>query len=172
MLIKSRFYFTIALSDAASVNVTTSSPNIQNGSSLTLTAAFDPTIGEAALISMRCEYSDPAGGAPTRLTFYNALKKQIVKEAGLSAYITARVNITSNGNPMVLVISPITFEDEKRLFYCILRYYDPDGNLQPPLRSEQYRLENVYSKYLLIYFTVSFVIRIIGVIQNFMQQTF
>ena len=141
------FHLALALSDAASVNVTISSQHIQNGSLLTLAAAYDPSIGTFTFSDLQCEYSDPAGGAPTRLTVHNIFLRQIVKEPALSAYNKARINITSAGNPMVLVISPITFEDEKRLFYCNLRFYGPDGNFMPPTQSGQYMLENVYSKF-------------------------
>ena len=61
---------------------------------------------------------------------------------------------------MILVIPPITFDDEKRLFSCTLRYYDAGGNLQPDITSEQHRLENVYSEWLLLQFYVTFTIRI------------
>jgi len=134
-----------ALSDAASVNVTISSQNVQNGSLLTLTATYDPIVGASTFADLRCKYSDPTGVVATDLTQYNFGKGQIVKEPTLSAYDKARVNIASLNNTLVLVISPITFDDEKRLFYCVLKYYDADFNLQPPITSEQHRLENVYS---------------------------
>ena len=156
------FHPTLASSDAVSVNVTISSQNIQNGSLLTLTVTCDPTVGASTFSDLICTYSDPAGGAPTDLTKYNFAKKQIVKEPSLSGYNRERVNITSPVNPMVLVISPITFDDEKRLFYCVLIYYDADGNLQPAITSEQLRLENVYSEWLLLQFYATLTIRIIS----------
>ena len=146
MLILLHFHPTLALSDTTSVNVSISSQNIQNGSLLILKATFDPTVGANTFNDLRCKYSDPAGGTVTVLTAYNTVKKQIVKGPSLSAYNKARVNITSPGNPMILVISPITFEDEKRLFSCDLRYYDAGGNFQLDIKSEQHRLENVYSE--------------------------
>ena len=152
MLILLHFHPILALSDTASVNVTISSQNIQNGSLLTLTATCDPIVGANTFVDLICKYSDPAGGAPTDLTKYNFIKKQIIKDPSLTAYIRARVNITSPGNPMVLEISPITFDDEKRQFYCVLSYYDTDGNVQPPITSEKHRLENVYSEWLFLQF--------------------
>ena len=148
MLILLHFHPTLALSDAASVNVSISSQNIQNGSLLTLTATCDPTVGASTFVDLVCKYSDPVGGAPTYLTTYNFIINQIVKEPSLSTYNIARVNITSSLNPMVLVISPITFDDEKRVFYCVLRYANAAGTIQPDITSEQHRLENVYSEWL------------------------
>ena len=152
MLTLLHFHPTLALSDTASVNMTISSQNIQNGSLLTLTATCDPIVGANTLRDLKCKYSDPAGGTATVLTAYNSFKKQIVKRTSLSAYNKARFNITSPGNPMILVFSPITFDDEKRVFSCTLEYYDPDGNFQTPITSEQHRLENVYSEWLLFSF--------------------
>ena len=147
------------MSHAALVNVTISSQNIQNGSLLTLTATCDPLVGASTFADLRCKYSNPAGRTPTDLTKYNFLQKKISKEPGLSGYKRARVNITSPRNPLVLVISPITFDDEKRVFYCIMNYYDADSNEQP-VTSEQHRLENVYSECLLLQVYATFTIRI------------
>ena len=152
MLILPHFHPTLALSDAASVNVTISSQNIQNGSLLTLTATSDPAVRASTFNDLNCKYSDSTGGTATDLTQYNFRKTEIVKGSDLSAYDKARVNITSPGDPLVLVISPITFDDEKRLFFCVLKYYDADFNIQPPITSEQHRLENVYSKWLSLLF--------------------
>ena len=152
MLILFHFHPTLALSDTASVNVTISSQNIQNGSLLTLTATCDPTVGGNRFVDLSCKYRDSAGGTATDLTEYNFHKKQIIKQTGLSTYNKARVNITSPGNPMVLVLSPITFDDEKRLFYCSLKYADAALNTQRPIISELHRLENVYSECLLLQF--------------------
>ena len=160
LLILLRFHPTLALNNTASVNVTISSQNIQNGSLLILTATFDPAVDRSTFKDLICKYSDPAGGAPTDLTTYNSFKKQIVKEASLSGYNRARVNITSPGNPMSLVISPITLDDEKRVFSCTLEYYDAGGTLQLPITSEKHRLENVYSEWMLLQFYVTFTIRI------------
>ena len=158
ILILLHFHPTLALSDAVSVNVTISSQNIQNGSLLTLTATCDPNVGASTFSDLICKYSDPAGGAPTDITKYNFPKKQIVKEPSLTGYNRERVNITSPVNPVVLVISPISFDDEKRLFHCVLIYYDADGNLQPPIKSEHHRLENIYSECLLLQFYPTFTI--------------
>ena len=155
MLIILHFHPTLALSDAASVNVTISSQNIENGSLLTLTATCNPIVGANTFVDLRCKYSDPAGSTATDLTQYNFIKKQVIKDVGLSEYNKVRVNITSPVNPLVLVISPITFDDEKRLFYCDLRYADAAGNVQPSKESEQHRLENVYSEWLLLQFYAS-----------------
>ena len=158
MLILLHFHPTLALSDTASVNVTISSQNIQNGSVLTLTATCDPIVGARTFADLRCIYSGPAGVGATGLTEYNFFQKKIIQDVSLSAYNRERVNITSPVNPMVLVISPITFEDEKKLFYCILRYADAYGNVQPAITSEQHRLENVYSEWLLLQFYATFTI--------------
>ena len=160
MLILLHLHPTLALSDAASVNVTISSQNIQNGSVLTLTATCDPIVGASRFVDLVCKYSDPAGGAATDLTEYYFVRKHIIKETSLSAYNRARVNITSPVNPIVLVISPITFDDENRLFYCILKHADAVGNLQPFITSEQHRLENVYSECLPLQVYATFTIRI------------
>ena len=158
ILILLHFHPTLALNDAASVNVSISSQNIQNGSLLTLTATCDPTVGASTFVDLRCRYSDPAGVASTDLTQYNFIKTKVIKDAGLSKYNSARLNITSPVNPMVLVISPITFDDEKKLFYCLLNYADALGNVQPAITSEQLRLENVYSEWLLLQFYATFTI--------------
>ena len=160
MLILLHFHPTLGLSNAASVNVTISSQNIQNGSLLTLTATCDPIVGASTFADLRCKYSDPAGGTATILTEYNFFQKKIIKDPSLSGYSRERVNITSPFNPMVLVISPITFDDEKRQFDCVLSYADALGNVQPAIPSEQHRLENVYSEWLLLQFYVTFTIRI------------
>ena len=161
LLILLHFHPTPALSDTASVNVSISSQNIQNGSLLTLTATCDPIVAASTFADLRCKYSDPAGVATTDLTAYNHIKRQMIKDPSLSAYNRARVNITSRVSPMILVISPITFDDEKRLFYCEIRYTDADGNVQPAITSEQHRLENVYSESLLLQFNSTVTIRII-----------
>ena len=64
-------------------------------------------------------------------------------KAGLDSSVTARLNITSAVEPMVLTVSPITFDDEKRSFFCELEYYA--GSIVT-ITSEKYILENVYSK--------------------------
>ena len=160
MLILFHFNPTLALSDAASVNVTISSQNIQNGSSLTLTATCNPTVGANTFLDLICKYSDPARGTPTGLTKYNYIKRQVRKDPSMTAYNKARVNVTSTVHPIVLVISPITFDDERRLFYCVLSYGDAAGNEQPLITSEQHRLENVYSEWLLLQFYATFTIRV------------
>ena len=138
------------MGDAASVNVTISNQTIQNGSSLTFTATYDPTIGQRTFNNLECDYTDSTGGSPTRLTEYSSFNSEIIIERSLSAADKARLNITSPVNPMVLVISPIMFSDEKRLFYCNLKYFDSVGN-PLILESQRHRLENVYSKYTLSY---------------------
>ena len=133
-------FYILELSDAVSVNLTLSSQNIRNGSSLTLTAEFDPALGENALNDLQC-------GADKRLTEYNRFLRKITINSRLSLNDSARLSITSSGSTMSLVISPITFDDEKKTFNCILSYYDPGGTLLTMV-SRQHRLENVYSKLL------------------------
>ena len=134
--------------ETASINVTISSPDIRNGSSINMTVTFDPTVGNSNLKDVVCEYSQPGGGTPnTRLTTYHTGLKQIVPAFALPASVSARLTIVLSGNPMVLTIEPITFEDEKRQFFCKLEYYI--GLSGKSIRSEQHTLENVYSKLLI-----------------------
>ena len=134
--------------ETASINVTISSPDIQNGSSINMTATFDPTVGDVNLKDVVCEYTQPGGGAPnTRLTSYRPGFNIIIPAATLTASESARLTIVSTGNPMVLTIAPIAFEDEKRQFFCTLEYYI--GIPAFSVRSEQHTLENVYSKLLI-----------------------
>ena len=136
------------MTETASINVTISSPDIRNGSSINLTATFDPTVGDSTLKDMVCEYTKPGGGTPnTRLTTYHTGVKQIVPSSTLTASESARLTIVSSGNPMVLTIAPIIFEDEKRQFFCTLDYYS--GLPVINIKSEQHTLENVYSKLLI-----------------------
>jgi len=127
----------IKLSDAASVNLTLSSHNVQDGSSLILTAEFDPALGESAFNDLQC-------GADKRFTKYNSSLRMITIHPDLSPSDSKRLNITASGRTMVLVISPITFGDEKTSFNCILWYNNSGGTLQS-IASKQHRLENVYS---------------------------
>ena len=133
--------------ETASINVNISSPDIQNGSSISMTATFDPRIGNSSLKDVVCAYTQPGGGTPnTPLTTYHTGVQQITL-APLPASESARLTIVSSGNPMVLTIAPIVFEDEKRQFFCTLDYYS--GLTIFRIRSEQHTLENVYSKLLL-----------------------
>ena len=134
--------------ETASINVNISSPDIQNGSSINMTAAFDPTVGNSSLKDVICQYTKPGGGTPnTRLTTYHIGAKQIIPALTLPASVSARLKIALSGNPMVLTIAPITFEDEKRQFFCTLEYYI--GLSAFIIRSKQHTLENVYSKFLI-----------------------
>ena len=134
--------------ETASINVTISSPDIQNGSSVNMTATFDPTVGDSNFKDLICAYTQPGGGAPnTHLTTYHAGVQQIIPDATLAASESARLTIVSPFNPMVLTIAPITFEDEKRQFFCTLEYYI--GLAVISIESEQHTLENVYSKLLI-----------------------
>ena len=121
-------------------------PNIQNGSAIGIEATYDPTITSIDFNDLVCEYTNPAGGGPTPLTQYNRRSRQIVLHS-LGSAESVRWKITSSGNPMVLLISPVTFNDEKRQFYCKLEYYDAASTLHV-LTSKKYTLENVYSKIL------------------------
>ena len=134
--------------EAASVNVTISSPDIRNGSSISMTATFDPTVGGSSFKDLICAYTQPGGGTPnTALTTYHTGVKQIIHDSSLSASDSARLTIVSPFNPMVLTIAPIAFEDEKRQFFCKLEYYI--GLSANSIRSEKHTLENVYSKLLI-----------------------
>ena len=134
--------------ETASINVTISSPDIQNGSSIKMTATFDPTVGDVNLKDVVCEYTQPGGGPPnTRLTTYHTGLNQIVPSSTLTATESARLTVVLSGNPMVLTVDPIAFEDEKRQFFCTLEYYS--GLPIINIKSEQHTLENVYSKLLI-----------------------
>ena len=134
--------------ETASINVTFSSPDIQNGSSISMTATFDPTVGNSSLSDVVCQYTQPGGGPPnTRLTNYHNGANQMIPAATLTASESARLTLVSTGNPMMLTIAPITFEDEKRKFFCTLKYYV--GLSAVIIRSKQHTLENVYSKFLI-----------------------
>ena len=81
----------------------------------------------------------------TSLTEYNNFKNMIMKNSALTAAESARLNITSAGNPMILEISPIIFEDEKRTFCGRLNYYDSGGTTQTTER-QKFQLANVFCK--------------------------
>ena len=137
-----------ALLETASIHVNISSPDIQNGSSISMTATFDPTVGNSSLSDVICQYTQPGGGTPnTPLTTYHIGFKQITPHADITASGSARLTIVSPFDPMVLTIVPITFEDEKRQFFCTLEYYI--GLSVFRIRSERHILENVYSKLLI-----------------------
>ena len=122
--------------DAASVDVKISSPNVLNGTSIKMTAAYDPTLGNHFFKELECGYTNPGA-----ILF----KSMILKHPALTAAESARLTITSTGNPMILEISPIIFADEKRSFYCVLHYYDRDGN-SFHVDSQKITLDNVYCK--------------------------
>ena len=129
--------------DAVFMNATISSQNIRNGTSINMTATFD--VGSNTLNNIRCGYS-PDGSVLTTLTTYNI----VLKVWNLVSAHSARLTLKSSGNPMLLNISPITFEDEKRTFYCVLQYYDGVGTLHT-LNSQKTTLDNVYCKYSINY---------------------
>ena len=130
--------------DTVSVKATISSQNILNGTSVDLTATF--RLGINTLNNIRCGYS-PGGSAFTTLTSYNIVLKVFQIDPSLDSAHRSRLSLTSSGNPMLLSISPITFDDEKRKFYCVLQYYDSVGTLHN-LESQKITLDNVYCKYL------------------------
>ena len=126
--------------------MTLSSPDIQYGSPLSITATFDPSVGDPNLKDMLCEYTQPGGSSPNfRLTTYHTGARQIILATTLTPSESARLTIASSGNPMVLTIAPIAFEDEKRQFFCTVEYYV--GLAASSIRSELRILENVYSKF-------------------------
>ena len=134
--------------ETASINVNISSPDIQTGSSISMTATFEPTVGNSSLKNVVCQHTQPGGGRPnTRLTTYSTRFHEIFPDASLPASESARLTIVSPFNPMVLIIAPIAFEDEKRKFFCTLEYYV--GRSAFKIRSERHTLENVYSKLLI-----------------------
>ena len=135
--------------EAASLNVTFYKQNIENGSAIRITAAYDPHITSSRFEDLMCTYSDPDGGAPTRFTKYNRVLGRIVFAVPRPSD-SGRWKIMSAFNPMVFVISPVTFTDEKRQFSCKLEYYDAAKSLKSII-SEKYTLENVYSKIFLFH---------------------
>ena len=135
----------LALGDTASINVTLSSHNIQNGTSMNLTAAFDPTVGSALLSDVSCRYIQPGESGYTTITRYNTVQKKIGFHLSPSSSQRSRMRITSSGNPMILTISNIIFADEKTTFYCHLIFFDNLGNFQS-MDSNTQILENVYSE--------------------------
>ena len=142
-----KFTFVYSVSvEAASLNVTLFKQNIKNGSAISITAACDPPFTSNRFEDLVCEYSNPAGGAPTQFTKYNRVLRRIVFPAP-RPFDSVRWNIVSAFNSMVFVISPVTFSDEKRKFNCKLEYYDAASSLKSII-SEKYTLENVYSKIL------------------------
>ena len=130
------------------MNATISSQNIRNGTSIDITAAFD--VGSNTLNNIRCGYTSPGGSSITPLTTYNIILKVFQIDPSLDSAYRSRLNLTSPGNPMLLSISPVTFEDEKRTFYCVLQYYDGVGTLHT-LESQKIILDNVYCKYSINY---------------------
>ena len=140
------FYNSIlALGETASINVTLSSRSIQNGTSMNLTAAFDPTVGSGLLSDVSCRYINPGESGYIAITKYNTRKTEIIFDAGLSSSQRSRMSITSSGNATILTISNIIFSDEKTSYYCHLAYYDSDDNLLS-MNSNTQILENVYSE--------------------------
>ena len=133
------------MGETASINVTLSSHNIENGTSMNLTAAFDPTVGSALLSDVSCRYIQPGGSGYIAITRYNTVQKKIMVHTSLSSSQRSRINIMSSGNPMILTISNIIFADEKTSFYCHLIYYDSLGNFLS-MESDNQILENVYSE--------------------------
>ena len=133
------------MGETASINVTLSSHNIQNGTSMNLTAAFDPTVGSVFLSDMSCRYIKPGESGYTAITRYNTVEKRIMFHPSLSSSQRSRMNIMSSGNPMILTISNIIFTDEKTTFYCHLIFFDNLGNFQS-MDSDNQILENVYSE--------------------------
>ena len=139
------YNFILALGETASITVTLSSHNIQNGTSMNLIAAFDPAVGNSSLFDVSCRYIPPSGGAFITITKYNTRKNEIIFDTGLSSSQRSRMSITSSGNAMILTISNIIFSDEKTSYYCHLAYYDSDDNLVS-MDSNTQILENVYSE--------------------------
>ena len=127
--------------------MTLSSQNVQNGTSIRLTAVFDPPIGNANFDDLSCGYTKPDGTGFTLLAKYNSHSSRLRVEvnSALSQSLQARLNVSAATNPMMLDISSITFGDEKRQFYCTLDYFDASLNIVP-LESQRDILENVYSK--------------------------
>ena len=111
-----------------------------------MTAAFNPTLGDAKLNDVECGYTQPDGSGFTRITKYNSFLGKMEYYASFPVAERSRVNLTSSGNPVILTISPVTFDDEKRLFYCILISYNDDGTSQNT-ESQKQPLENVYSEF-------------------------
>ena len=137
----------VVLGNTASVNLTISSQNVKNGTSITLTAVSDPPTGTADVNNLQCGYTEPDGTGFTQLTTYNSHPSRLRVEVNtaLPSSLHARLNITSARNPVILDISSITFGDEKRQFYCALQYYDASLNIFTMI-SQKHTLENVYSK--------------------------
>ena len=127
------------------MNVTLSSENVRNGTSMSLTASFDPNTGSSRLDDLECGYLNPASGLILSFTKYNRVLTKLELKNSLPSAMKARLSMISSGNPMVLNISQITFVDEKRAFFCVLHYYDSLGN---PFNTESKRitLDNVYCK--------------------------
>ena len=123
------------------MNVIISSQNALNGTSIDLLASF--RVGNNTMDNFRCGYTNPGGSLFTSLTAYNVVLKRVHIEPTLDSADRARLTMKSSGNPMLLNISPITFEDEKRTFYCILYYYDSVGTLHTS-HSQKTTLDNVY----------------------------
>ena len=130
--------------DAASVNVTISRQNVQNGTSITLTAVSDPPTGTADVNSFQCGYTEPDGSGFTQLTTYHSHPSRLRVEVNtaLPLSLQERLNISSARNPVILDISSITFADERRQFYCILHYYDASLNILIKT-SQKHTLESI-----------------------------
>ena len=135
--------------------MTLSSQNIQNGSSLDILAKFDPAIGTSNFNNVYYSYSISGEAGSKRLTSYLISRKRIVINSALPSSEFSRLTIASSANQTVLTISPITFDDEKRVFFCSLEYI-VSGSILITIRSRLHTLENVYSK-LLIAFPISFI---------------
>ena len=110
-----------------------------------MTVNSDPPIAGSGFENMRCGYTAPNGNMLIQLTLYNrhATPPSMQIKGGLDPSVAGRLTLTSAVEPMVLTVSPITFDDEKRSFFCELDHFS--GSVLT-VASEKRILENVYSK--------------------------
>ena len=120
-------YFSIYLldvSDTASINVALSRRGLRKASSARITANSSPTIGSANFRELACGYTRQDGTGFITLAVFNrtATPSKMVIPASVTPSLKARLSVTLFMNKMVLDVSNMTLDDEKRKFYCNMTY--------------------------------------------------
>ena len=132
--------FILASVESASIDVGLSSPYIQNGSTLRLNITLDPPAGDRNLIQYGPLFSLSITTL-TQLLVYNASINHITIAPDLASSEKARLHLISAHNPILLDISPVTFNDEGKMFLSYLQY-----NQSFTFQGRAvYRLDTIYS---------------------------
>ena len=129
-----------------------SSPYIQNGSTLRLNITLDPPVGDKNFIQFGLLVG-PSGSTRIQWLVYNANINNITIAPDLASSEKARLHLISAYNPTLLDISPITFNDEGKMFMGYFQYnqsftYKGTATHRLDTIYSMPLLEAVYSKYL------------------------